>query len=46
MTSVTHSGSIEDLFHLGYPAIISSNVFFLSGPELFCHVLNVSYLLH
>lgn len=43
MTSVSHSGSIEDLFHLGYPAIISSNVFFLSGPELFCHVLDVSF---
>lgn len=43
MTSVSHGGSIEDLFHLGHPAIISSNVFFLSGPELFCHVLNVSF---
>lgn len=43
MTSVSHSGSIEDLFHLGYPAIIFSNVFFLSSPELFCHVLNVSF---
>ena len=31
MTSVSHSGSIEDLF------------FFLSSPELFCHVLNVSF---
>ena len=28
MTSVSHSGSIEDLCHLGYPAIIFSNVFF------------------
>ena len=28
MTSVSHSGSIEDLFHLGYPTIIFSNVFF------------------
>ena len=28
MTSVSHSGSIEDLFHLGYPAIIFNNVFF------------------
>lgn len=43
MTSVSHGGSIEDLCHLGYPAIISSNVFFLSGPELFCHVLYVSF---
>lgn len=43
MTSVSHGGSIEDLCHLGYPAIISSNVFFLSGPELFCLVLNVSF---
>ena len=39
MTSVTHSGSIEDLFHLGYPAIISSNVFF------FFQILNFFVLL-
>ena len=28
MTPVSHRGSIEDLFHLGYSAIIFSNVFF------------------